>query len=375
MPRRNLKIGIDAHALAAVGTGNYSYIRGLLEGLSKVDRENNYLLYDGTAPPSADNRIGKNFRARDLRLHFALARNFVSIPVAQRLDRLDIFHGQFFLPRGLDCKTVVSIHDLCFEHYPEFFRPSERLFLPRLIRAAARRANRILTLSEFSRQDIAQRYQVDARKIHVVQPGIEPHFKPLRDSAILKATQARYALPEAFILFFGRTDPRKGVDVLIKAYQKLLAQSEITQQLIIAGRAGSADNELRASVRARGLETRVRFIGIVPDQDLPAIISAADLVVYPSIFEGFGLPALEAMACGTPVITTNASSLPEVMGDAGLMFEPGNVDALASIIKRLLDSESARCEAAAVGFARAQTFSWTRSARQVLKVYETITAT
>ncbi len=374
MSNRILKIGIDAHALTAVGTGNYSYIRGLLAGLGQVDSQNNYLLYDGTAPASADNRIGKNFRARNLRLHFALARNFVSIPVAQRRDQLDIFHGQFFLPLGLNCKTVVSIHDLCYEHYPEFFRPSERLFLPRLIRAAARRANQILTLSEFSRQDIAQRYQVDTRKIHVVQPGIESHFRPAQDLAILKAVQTRYALPESFILFFGRADPRKGVDVLIQAYQNLLTQNEIKPQLIIAGRSGSADKELRALVRVGGLEARVRFIGIVPDQDLPAVISAAELVVYPSIFEGFGLPALEAMACGTPVITTNASSLPEVVGDAGLMFEPGNVDELAAVIKRLLASESARRAAAAAGLARAQNFSWTRSARQVLDIYTAVAA-
>jgi glycosyltransferase involved in cell wall biosynthesis len=278
------------------------------------------------------------------------------------------------LPLGLNCKTVVSIHDLCYEHYPEFFRPSERLFLPRLIRAAARRANQILTLSEFSRQDIAQRYQVDARKIHVVQPGIESHFRPVQDLAILKAVQTRYALPESFILFFGRADPRKGVDVLIQAYQNLLTQNEIKPQLIIAGRSGSADKELRALVRVGGLEARVRFIGIVPDQDLPAVISAAELVVYPSIFEGFGLPALEAMACGTPVITTNASSLPEVVGDAGLMFEPGNVDELAGVIKRLLASESARRAAAAAGLARAQNFSWTRSARQVLDIYTAVAA-
>ncbi len=375
MSSRILTIGLDAHALTAVGTGNYAYLRGLIEGLGQVDRKNDYRLYDAQdVPDGAAGGAVKNFRTRNLYLHSALARNFIGAPLAQRLDRLDIFHGQFFLPLGLNCKTVVSIHDLCYEHYPKFFRPSERALLPRLVRAAARRANRILTLSEFSRQDIARRYQVDAAKIHVVPPGVESRFAPVRDPAILEALRARYALPQSFILFFGRTDPRKGVDVLIKAYQNVLAQNDVMPQLIIAGRAGSADEELRAIVRAGGLEARVRFIGVVPDQDLPGVISAAELVVYPSIFEGFGLPALEAMACDTPVITTNASALPEVMGDAGLMFEAGNVGALSAAIRRLLESETARRDAIVKGRARAQTFSWTRSARQVLAVYETIAA-
>ena len=375
MSIRSLNIGLDAHALLAVGTGNHSYLRGLIEGLGQVDRKNNYLLYDVNQTPAfLQNGAQRNFHARPLRMHSALTRNFVTVPLAQRRDRLDIFHAQFFLPIGLTCRMVVSIHDLCYEHYPRFFRVSERTLLPRLVRAAAKRADRILTLSEFSRQDIAQRYQVDPNKIDVVQPGIEPHFRPVQDSALLKAIKARYNLPESYILFFGRTDPRKGVDVLIKAYQNLLAHPEIEQQLIIAGRAGSADKELHEIVRAGGLESRVRFVGILPDKDLPGVITASDLVVYPSIFEGFGLPALEAMACGTPVITTNASSLPEVMGDAGLMFEPGNVSELVRIMKRMLDSQMARREAAAVGLARAQNFSWKRSARQVLEVYETIMA-
>jgi len=375
LSKRIYKIGLDAHALAAVGTGNHSYLRGLIEGLAQVDPKNKYLLYDAArAPLDVINRAAKNFSVRNLYLHSALARNVFSVPLAQRLDGLDLYHGQFFLPLGLNCKTVVSIHDLCFEHYPEFFRLSERALLPRLVRAAARRADEILTLSEFSKQDIAQRYRVDAAKIHVVAPGIEPHFKPIQDAAILDAIRARYALPQSFILFYGRTDPRKGADVLIQAYQKLLAQGAINSELIIAGRAGSADAALRALVQNGGLGARVRFIGIVPDQDLAGVISAATCVVYPSIFEGFGLPALEAMACGTPVITTNASALPEVMGDTELMFEPGNVDALARILKRLLDSETARARAIAEGLARAQMFSWTRSARQALAVYEHVLA-
>lgn len=368
-----LKIGIDAHALAAVGTGNQTYMRGLIEGLRQVDQENEYLLYGTSRVPGTEvATTGQNLHARQFRFHSTLARNLVMVPMAERSDRLDIFHAQFFLPLGLHCRTVVSIHDLCYEHYPEFFSVSDRIMLPRLVRASAERANRILTLSEFSKRDIAERYAITPDKIEVVQPGIEPHFRPIEDLAVLGEIRGQYALPESYILFFGRTDPRKGVDTLIKAYQNLSADGGVKHQLIIAGRAGSADKELRAMVRTGGLERQVRFIGIVPDSDLPGLISGADFCVYPSIFEGFGLPALEAMACGKPMITTNASSLPEVVQDGALMFEPGNVGELVRAMKRLLDSDVLAREAGAAALVRAQNFSWVRSASQVRHVYETI---
>jgi len=372
----SLKIGLDAHALADVGTGNRTYVRGLLRALTHADHGHVFMVYY-TKPGSLPSELhhSRGFCPRRISPHTAFVRIPIVLPLVERLDHLDILHTQWVLPSSLSCKTVVSIHDLCYEHYPTFFPWVDRLLLRRLVPASARRADMILTPSEFSRRDIVNRYGINPDKMVVVRAGVEPHFRPVRDHAALSATRRRFDLTDPFILFVGRTDPRKGVDTLVQAFRLLKEQGLVGHTLAIAGPQGSAERKVRDAVRLHGLDSATRFLGVVPDADLPSLMSAAHIVAYPSIFEGFGLPVLEAMACGTPLVTTNATALPEVVGCAGLMVAPSDVVALAGAIARLIGDPELRAALAKRGLAKARQFSWEASARQVLGLYQTIAGT
>lgn len=283
---------------------------------------------------------------------------------------LDLLHGlAFAAPLVAACPTVITVHDLSFLRFPAAFRPFNRHYLSLFTRWSTRRAARVIAVSESTRQDVITFCSVPPERVVVVPNGVSEHFTPAAPAAVAEF-RTRASLPERFILFLGTLEPRKNIAGLLDAYA--LARKASPQplpKLVIAGGKGWYYQTIFARVTELGLTGDVVFPGYVPGEELPWWYRAAEVFVYPSQFEGFGLPILEAMACGTPVITTDASSLPEVAGDAALLTPPDETPALADALLRVLADPQRRAEMRGAGLRQAARFPWTRTAAETVAVY------
>ncbi len=294
-----------------------------------------------------------------------------------RLRRLkpDAFFGPVgALPwRDVGGPSVITVHDLSFLMYPDRFPRAQRGYLRLFAALTARRAQGIMTDSEHTRKDVIRLLGADPERVSTVYPGLDPEFRPCEDESLLAEFRARHGLGEQPILFLGTLEPRKNVDTLVKAYAALRAQGLLEgQRLVLGGGRGWLYQAIFDTIRALRLDKEVVLPGYVPAEELPLWYSSAGIFVYPSAYEGFGLPPLEAMACGVPVITSNSSSLPEVVGDAAICVEPGNVAALAEAIGRAAVDPDLRREMRARGLERARRFNWEDTARGALRVYERV---
>lgn len=365
-----MRIGIDARALSQHGGGEETYIRNIINALATVDRDNDYTLFLAT-PLALDSLLPSlgQMRCVVLNARSRLIRMFVAFPLALRHAHIDVVHVQNIAPLSSLRRAVVTVHDIGYERYPQFYRPGEvkwlRLIMPLMVRHAAL----VLTGSEYSRQDIVRRYRVPSEKVVVVPYAAESIFHPVRDDARLHAVRARYDTGESFILCVSGIQPRKNLKTLIDAYVQLRQRGTIQHKLVLVGGKAWLYDETFTAARDSGYDQDLVFTGLVPDDDLVALYNAADVFVYPSIFEGFGLPPLEAMACGTPVITSNTSSLPEVVGAAALLIDPLDREQLAIALARVLSDATLRARLSAQGLQRSNAFSWERTARMTLDAY------
>lgn len=301
----------------------------------------------------------------------ALLGHLTGLAEDRLLPGIDLFHAtDHLLPRLNRVKTVFTLHDLIFRLYPETHKPLNRWFLTRAMPQFLRSANAVIAVSKNTKRDAVRFYDLDEAKIHVIYEGVNPRFcpAPAEDVARVRRT---HGLPERFILSLGTFEPRKNLTVLLEAYQHLLDQgSEL--RLVIAGKKGWLYRGFFERLHDLGLEDQLVFPGFVPEADLPALYSAAEMFVFPSLYEGFGLPVLEAMACGTAVVSSNAASLPEVAGDAALMVDPHSVGDLVQAISTLSENENLRQELEAKGQRQAKKFSWEKTARETLDVYQSV---
>jgi glycosyltransferase involved in cell wall biosynthesis len=272
------------------------------------------------------------------------------------------------LPAGLGGAAVVTFHDLGFYRVPEAFRPWQRRYLQSAARAAARRADRVIAVSESTRRDLVEVLGVSEGAIDVVPNGVDERFRPEADRAMLERFRSERRLPERFILYLGTLEPRKNLPNLLRAYA--IARSRgVTAPLVIAGGPGWGDLSLARLIDELDLRSAVRPVGYVPAEEQPRWYAAATLFAYPSRYEGFGLPALEAMACGTPVVASDRSSLPEVVGDAGLLVDPDAPELLAAALADVLHDDELAGELARRGVARASNFRWDVAARETVETY------
>jgi glycosyltransferase involved in cell wall biosynthesis len=301
-----------------------------------------------------------------------LRRFSVALPLTLARQRIDVVHLQYMAPPVCPSRAVVSVHDIAFERYPQFFPPADVAYLRRWVPFTAHHVSAVLTLSEFSKQHIVRRYRVPPEKVVVAPCAADPMFHPLHDAVRLAAVRARYGTGESFILCVGNLQPRKNLKTLIDAYVRLRRTNATQHRLVLVGKKAWLYDDIFAAARASGYSDELIFTGYVPDEDLVALYNAADLFVYPSIFEGFGLPPLEAMACGTPVVTSNTSALPETVGDAALTVDPLDVEGLARAIARVLGNANLRAQLSARGMQRAATFSWETTARIIRGVYRSV---
>ena len=370
-----MRIAIDAHSVGAKLAGNESYATNLIEALAQIDSVNDYSLYVTTQ--EAHDRFHRrwpNFTVKTTLPHTPLIRIPLTLSTELRRNPVDVLHVQFTAPPFCPCPVIVSLHDLSFEHLPHTFNRRSRTQLRLTVRHSAKRAARIISLSEHTRQDIAQTYGIDEKLIHAIPLAAAPDFSRVRDDKELQRVRHTYGIMGDYILSVGSIQPRKNLARLVKAYASLksrLLTDELPKLVLVGKRAWLYDETLRA-LEETGLSNLVILTGYVPQSDLPALYSGALCFVYPSYFEGFGLPPLEAMKCGTPVIVGNTTSLPEVVGDAALSVDPYDVEAIAAGIERLIKDSVFRDQLSGKGLARAEMFDWRETARKTLTVYEQV---
>jgi glycosyltransferase involved in cell wall biosynthesis len=297
------------------------------------------------------------------------------IPIQMITGPLDLFHSpDFVLPHLGSTPAILTIHDLSFLRVPQFFVQGFREYLEAAVSRATRNATHILADSESTRSDLLELMDVEPKKVSVLYPGVEPRFRRIEDDQVLRAVRARYDLPERFVLGLSTLQPRKNFDGLIHAFDQLLAARSdepgiADLHLVICGGKGWMYEDTSALVERLGLRARIHFPGFVGDSDLPALYSLALVFAFPSWYEGFGIPVLEAMACGTPVVAADNSSLPEASGGAGLQVNAADTHALAEALGRIVIDDALRDRLMTAGAKHAARFPWDRSAARLLETY------
>ncbi len=365
-----MKIAIDAHSLGTRAGGNETYYRQLIRGLAKDESKNQYTLFH--THPFTLNEIENDprFTLRNIPKN-PLLRLSASLPLALRQIQPDIFHCQYIRPLWGSHKTVVTIHDLAYEHFPEFFHPREVAQMKTLVRWTAKKVDHILTVSEFSAADIAERYGVPRERITVTYQAASPDFQP-RNKKSCQAHLARvYGIQAPFILYVGRIQARKNLPRLVEAYASIRKQGADVQ-LVMVGKKDWQSELLLAKVRELGLESSVIFTGFVPFDNLPLFYNAAEAFVFPSFFEGFGLPVIESMASGVPTITSYGSSLQEVAGNGALLIDPTDTGSIAAAMEKVLNDHELRQSLIARGVKRASEFKPDALTTGTLAVYRSI---
>ena len=306
-----------------------------------------------------------------MRLHRRLHWQQIQLPLRARRAGADLLHVTGFdAPYWRPLPTVLTVHDLIGMLFPRNLPPIARFYWSRWLPSSVRRADHIIADSEHTRQDLVCLLHVREERITVIPLGVDRRFAP-RPPETVASLRGRLGLPGRFLLYVGTLEPRKGIDTLLSAWARIASRLPDVD-LVIAGKPGWHTDRLHLQARDLGVEPRVRWTGYVDHGDLPALYSAAEALVFPSRYEGFGLPPLEAMACGTPVITSNSSSLPEVVGDAGLLLPPDDVSALAHAIYLVMTQPALRAELRERGLRRARDFTWERTAARTRAVYESV---
>jgi glycosyltransferase involved in cell wall biosynthesis len=364
-----VRIAIDARKLHDFGIG--TYIRNVLRGLARIDHDTEYVLLCQEHDCPLASSLGSNFRAVSHASQPYSMREQFSIPWALRRERIDLFHApHYVLPPLRRGKSVVTIHDCIHLMFPEYLPNRLALSYARAsLWAAARVSNRIMTVSETSKRDILRFFEVPAEKISVIYNGIDERFRVQPPEEEMSRVAQRYQLTGDFVLYAGNVKPHKNVERLIDAFHLVRQDGLDHLQLIVIGDEISRYAELRRAVHRYNLHRYVRFLGYMPDATLAVLYRLAAVFVFPSLYEGFGLPPLEAMASGAPVVTSNVSSLPEVVGDAAVLVDPRDPRAIADGVRRVLTEPGLRETLRAKGLNRAAEFSWDRSVQRIRQIY------
>jgi glycosyltransferase involved in cell wall biosynthesis len=365
------RIAINAHLLAQEEgyrrAGVSRYIYNLLTHVLREDPEGDYTVFLNSRCALS---LSCNQKCSRLPTYKPLARIFWEQflqPLELWAEDVALLHSPVNVqPLFLPCKGVVTVTDLSFMVFPESFRTSQRLYQSVFTRLSVRRASRVIAISASTAQDLTRFFGVPAERITVTFPGVDAAYQPVQDGSRLASFRRLRDLPEKFILFVGTFEPRKNLLTLLQAYAKFRRQTKRDYKLVLGGGMGWLYQPVFAAVEELELQGDVIFPGFIPEDELPLWYNAAD------VFVGFGLPPLEAMACGTPVIVSDVSSLPEVVGDAALLVDPHKPDEWAAALSLLCRDADLRTDLVSRGLERAQEFSWTRMARETIQVYRDV---
>jgi glycosyltransferase involved in cell wall biosynthesis len=362
-----MRFAVDAHAIGRHLTGNEVYIRSLLRSFPEVDRFSEFVAY--ISEPEAANLLPERFAIRRVsanpysRLGWGLARQI-------QKDRPDLVHVQYTAPLFARVPMVVTVHDVSFNEHPEYFTALRRAQLRFTVARTVKQAAHIITVSEFSRDAILRAYDIPPEKVSAIPNAANPEFRVIGRDRAQKAIHDRLRFDAPFVLSVGDLQPRKNQIGLIAAFSKLLTDHpHLTHHLVLTGKETWFTPKVREAARSCGFASRIHFTGFVSDGELMELYNACDCFVFPSFYEGFGLPILEAMACGRAVACSNTSAMPEVADGAGLLFNPHQVEEIARAMKDILLDAELRGRMERLGLQRAATFTWKKSARATLDVY------
>jgi glycosyltransferase involved in cell wall biosynthesis len=364
-----VRVAIDARKLHDFGIG--TYIRTLLRNLSRIDQQNEYVLLCHEADMGVAEALGPNFRTvLEPSGNYSITEQ-VHVPWVLRREKPDVFHApHYVLPVATPCRSVVTIHDCIHLMFPQYLpNRAAYAYARAAMWSAARRSDRIVTASEASKRDILHFFNVPAEKISVVPHAIDGRFLIEPPAENIARVRERYQLDHGFVLYTGAIKPHKNLVRLIEAFAELRQGPFEDLKLLIIGDEISKLPSLRRAVHSHKLHKHVRFLGYVPDDTLAILYRLAAVFVFPSLYEGFGLPPLEAMASGTPVVTSNVSSLPEVVGDAAVLVDPYRVDSIVEGVRRVLLDPQLAAELRKKGVARAREFSWEQSVSRTHDIY------
>ena len=367
-----MKIAIDARKLHDFGIG--TYIRNLLRHLARIDRENDYVLLCHEPDIGVADALGENFRTLlEPAANYSLSEQ-IHIPLVLLREKPAVFHApHYVLPVAVRSRSVVTIHDCIHLMFPQYLPNRAAYAYARgTMWSAAKRSDRILTVSEASKRDILHFFNVPPEKIAVVYNGIDERFSIEPSPEDMARVRERFQLDHGFVLYAGTIKPHKNLVRLIEAFAALRKGEFRDLKLLIIGDEISKLPSLRRAVHSHKLHKHVRFLGFLPDEALAALYRLAAVFVFPSLYEGFGLPPLEAMASGTPVVTSNVSSLPEVAGDAAILVDPYDVGSIVDGVRRVLTDPVLADELRRKGLARARDFSWERSVARTHDIYRLV---
>lgn len=365
-----MRIGIDAHQIGARRTGAESYVYNLVKYLCRLQPNGDRFAVYLTSPDAAQGLpkspvVQKRTIPRSTReLRYACF-----YPWQSWTGKFDIFHAQFMLPPLLRSRSVVTVHDLSFERFPQFFRRRELAMMKTLVPWSCRRADHIITVSHSSKRDLVEFYRLNPERITVTYEGSAENYTPMKPKQANEYLQETYGIGGPFILYVGNLEPRKNLSRLLRAFAELKRRRSLVHKLVIVGQKAWLYDGIFTTIRDHALSDQVVFTNYIPAHDLPYFYNAAAMLVYPSIFEGFGLPVVEAMACGTPVITSYGSSLEEIAHGAAVLVDPYSVASIAAAIDQLATDADEQRKLRATALARAACFSFERMAEQTRDVY------
>jgi glycosyltransferase involved in cell wall biosynthesis len=363
-----MRLAVDAHAIGRHLTGNEVYVRSLLNAFGAHNRDCEFIAY--VSEKQARQSLPASIQVRTIsanpfiRLGYELARRVHE-------DRPDLLHVQYTAPLACPVPVVVSVHDVSFLEHPEYFPWARARQLQWTVRRTVHSAAKVLTGSEFSRKSILKVYgDLDEDKVVVVPNAAAPEFRPISREAAAATVRERFQIPGSFVLSVGDLQPRKNQIGLIQAFAKLVrAYPQLKHRLVLAGKETWFADRVREAARDSGVADRIQFFGFVSDDDLLQLYNACELFVFPSFYEGFGLPALEAMACGRAVVCANTTALPEVVDGAAIVFDPYVVDEMVRALADLLLDSELRSRMERLGLQRAAHFSWQKTAQGTLDVF------
>ena len=362
-----MRFSVDAHAIGQHLTGNETYVRNILNCFADLDHDADFFTY--LCREDAFNEVPRRFLKRRVAANPFVRLGF-DLPRRLRRDNPHILHVQYTGPLFCSTPIVVSVHDVSFLEHPDYFTPFRALQLRYTVHRTVKLAARVITASEFSKRSILSAYQLDEDKVVVLPNGVASAFRPLSRESAQRWVHSSFGLRSPFILTVGDLAPRKNHACLIRAFEKLVhSHPQLPHQLVIVGKENWRASTVRATAKRSSVADRIHFTGFVSDEGLLRLYGGCDLFIYPSLYEGFGLPILEAMACGRAVACSNTSAMPEVADSAALLFDPNSEDEIALAMRDLLLNPELRQRMERLGTQRAAMFSWEKTAGKTLDLY------
>ena len=365
-----MQIAIDAHQIGGRKAGAETYVYNLVKYLARLEPNGDkFSIYLNSRRGVEGMESNPNMEDRRIPSSITPFRYGFFYPLQSWRKRFDIFHAQFSVPPLLRSRSVLTVHDLSFERFPQFFHRGVLTQMKLLMPWSCRRADHIITVSESSKRDLVEIYGLDPQRITVTYEGPGENCKPMETGQAKDRLREAYGIDGPFILYVGNLEPRKNLSRLLEAFAQLKRKDRIAHKLVIVGQKAWLYDEIFETVRTNSLEQQVILTGYVPSADLPVFYNAASLMIYPSLFEGFGLPVIEAMACGTPVITSYGSSLEEIASGAAVLIDPYSISSIAAAIEKVANSSDIQRDLRKAGLVRAAGFSFRKMAEQTRAVY------